>query len=209
MENKNEPVAVYNVRRHTPSATGNKGCGTIFFAAAILLVILFVFALINKIDPILKKALMYFLISAVLALIGFLIFLYTNVSWSGTLKFYNDRIEYRLNNGREQFTILPGQLSKIVLVNNGIIKIVFGRTTLPLDTRQAREIADKLNEFIAAHPYPVYTAYPVNAMPAPAPVQAPAAPPARLNPEEIRGYRKLVEDGVITDEQFNKIISNQ
>ena len=96
-----------------------------------------------------------------------------------------------------------------MLVNNGIIKIVFGRTTLPLDTRQAREIANKLNEFIAAHPYPVYTAYPVNAMPAPAPVQAPAAPPARLNPEEIRGYRKLVEDGVITEEQFNKIISNQ
>ena len=59
MENKNEPVAVYNVRRHTPSATGNKGCGTIFFAAAILLVILFVFALINKIDPILKKAFSY------------------------------------------------------------------------------------------------------------------------------------------------------
>lgn len=77
-----------------------------------------------------------------------------------------------------------------------MIKIVFSGKTLTLVSDRATEITKNVNAFISA--------YSNNEFMQTAP--EPAANTQSLSPEDIRKYKQLVDEGIITQEQFDEII---
>lgn len=125
----------------------------------------------------------------------------SNNEQRGTLTFYGseNRIVSRVM--QEVIEIKPDQISE-VLRNGNLVKIVFSGTTLTLVSDRAVDIVNAANEMIRVckqNP-PVYQQTAANRIPVQAPVQT------QINPDEIRKYKQLVDDGIITQEQFDQII---
>lgn len=204
MENTNTPRAVYNTKRRTPSARGKSWAGTLcFFFGAIAFLGILAFGIIRSNEAIL----IWMLVSVVPIVLGIVFWARSGVEQNGTISFYDDRIVHKCRN--EVFEFFPGQISSVVQSGN-VVKIVFAGKTLTFVSVQAAIITQNINAFISAYA-PGNAGY---AAPAAAPVAAPAAAPAPAAPaapavdkaEEIRKYKQLVDDGVISQEQFDAII---
>ena len=200
MENTNNPRAVYNTKRRTPSARGKSWAGTLLvvFTLPALIVMVYVVSASRG------SAVVAFLIPAVMLGLGIFFWVRSGIEQNGTISFYDNKIVHKCRN--EVFELLPGQISSVSQSGN-VVKIVFSGKTLTFVSNQASMITQNINAFIAAY-VPGNAGYAVPAAPVAqaAPVAPTPAAPVVDKAEEIRKYKQLVDDGVISQEQFDAII---
>ena len=200
MENTNNPRAVYNTKRRTPSARGKSWAGTLLvvFTLPALIVMVYVVSASRG------SAVVAFLIPAVMLGLGIFFWVRSGIEQNGTISFYDNKIVHKCRN--EVFELLPGQISSVSQSGN-VVKIVFSGKTLTFVSNQATLITQNINAFIAAY-VPGNAGYAVPAAPVAqaAPVAPTPAAPVVDKAEEIRKYKQLVDDGVISQEQFDAII---
>ena len=200
MENTNNPRAVYNTKRRTPSARGKSWAGTLLvvFTLPALIVMVYVVSASRG------SAVVAFLIPAVMLGLGIFFWVRSGIEQNGTISFYDNKIVHKCRN--EVFELLPGQISSVSQSGN-VVKIVFSGKTLTFVSNQASMITQNINAFIAAY-VPGNAGYAVPAAPVAqaAPVAPAPAAPVVDKAEEIRKYKQLVDDGVISQEQFDAII---
>lgn len=194
------PRATYRIKRRTPRARGLSWAGTILF----ILIIPAIFLAISLGRFFTETQIMLYIGGMfILVALAIAFWIMSGVSQNGVLSFYDDRIVSVC--GYEKFEMMPGQVSAAMQSGN-VVKIVFSGKTLTLVSFQAAEIVSNVNAFIAAYSGAVTGP----AAPAAAPVAAPVAPapaaPVVDKAEEIRKYKQLVDDGVISQEQFDAII---
>lgn len=203
MENTNNPRAVYNTKRRTPSARGKSWAGTILVVFSVPTLIVMVYVLSASRG----SAVIAFMIPAVLLGLGIFFWVRSGIEQNGTISFYDNKIVHKCRN--EVFELLPGQISSVAQSGN-VVKVIFSGITLTFVSAQATQITQNINAFIAAYA-PDNAGYAVPAAPAapvaqPVPVAPAPAAPAVDKAEEIRKYKQLVDDGVISQEQFDEII---
>lgn len=203
MENTNNPRAVYNTKRRTPSARGKSWAGTILVVFSVPTLIVMVYVLSASRG----SAVIAFMIPAVLLGLGIFFWVRSGIEQNGTISFYDNKIVHKCRN--EVFELLPGQISSVAQSGN-VVKVIFSGITLTFVSAQATQITQNINAFIAAYA-PGNAGYAVPAAPAapaaqPVPVAPAPAAPAVDKAEEIRKYKQLVDDGVISQEQFDEII---
>ena len=200
MENTNNPRAVYNTKRRTPSARGKSWAGTLLvvFTLPALIVMVYVVSASRG------SAVIAFLIPVVMLGLGIFFWVRSGIEQNGTISFYDNKIVHKCRN--EVFELLPGQISSVSQSGN-VVKIVFSGKTLTFVSNQATLITQNINAFIAAY-VPGNAGYAVPAAPVAqaAPVAPTPAAPVVDKAEEIRKYKQLVDDGVISQEQFDAII---
>ena len=203
MENTNNPRAVYNTKRRTPSARGKSWAGTILVVFSVPTLIVMVYVLSASRG----SAVIAFMIPAVMLGLGIFFWVRSGIEQNGTISFYDNKIVHKCRN--EVFELLPGQISSVAQSGN-VVKVIFSGITLTFVSAQATQITQNINAFIAAYA-PGNAGYAVPAAPVapvaqPAPVVPAPAAPAVDKAEEIRKYKQLVDDGVISQEQFDAII---
>ena len=200
MENTNNPRAVYNTKRRTPSARGKSWAGTLLvvFCVPVAIVLMTVVSM-NK-----GEGGWVMLIPVVMVALGIFFWVRSGIEQNGTISFYDNKIVHKCRN--EVFELLPGQISSVSQSGN-VVKIVFSGKTLTFVSNQASMITQNINAFIAAY-VPGNAGYAVPAAPVAqdAPVAPTPAAPVVDKAEEIRKYKQLVDDGVISQEQFDEII---
>lgn len=223
MENNNAntvaPRAVFRTQRRTPSARGKSWAGTILFILIIPVTVIFSVLFYNNLNSF--GGFIVVIVPCAMLAMAIVCWARSGIEQNGTLSFYDDRIVHICR--QERFDMLPGQITSASYGGN-VVKIVFSGKTLTLVSSQAAEIVQNVNAFISAYPFagtnygapvapapmvPVATPMTPVAAPVAAPVApAPAAPAAPVvdKAEEIRKYKQLVDDGVISQEQFDAII---
>ena len=196
------PRATYRIKRRTPRARGLSWAGTILF----ILTIPAIFLAISLGRFFTETQIMLFIGGMfILVALAIAFWIMSGVSQNGVLSFYDDRIVSSC--GYEKFEMMPGQVSAAMQSGN-VVKIVFSGRTLTLVSFQAAEIVSNVNAFIAAYSGAVTGPAAPVAVPVAPVAAAPAAPAAPVvdKAEEIRKYKQLVDDGVISQEQFDAII---
>ena len=197
------PRATYRIKRRTPRARGLSWAGTILFILTIPAIFLAISFGRFYTDT---QTMIVIAVIFVLFALAIAFWIMSGVSQNGVLSFYDDRIVSSC--GYEKFEMMPGQVSAAMQSGN-VVKIVFSGRTLTLVSFQAAEIVSNVNAFIAAYSGAVTGPAAPAAAPVAVPVAAaPAAPAAPVvdKAEEIRKYKQLVDDGVISQEQFDAII---
>ncbi len=194
------PRATYRIKRRTPRARGLSWAGTILF----ILTIPAIFSAI-VFGPFSTDTQIMMYIGGIFVLFALAIafWIMSGVAQNGVLSFYDDRIVSSC--GYEKFEMMPGQVSAAMQSGN-VVKIVFSGRTLTIVSIQAAEIVSNVNAFIAAYSGAVTGPAAPAAVPVAAPVAAAPAAPVVDKAEEIRKYKQLVDDGVISQEQFDAII---
>lgn len=196
------PRATYRIKRRTPRARGLSWAGTILF----ILTIPAIFLAISLGRFFTETQIMLFIGGMfILVALAIAFWIMSGVAQNGVLSFYDDRIVSSC--GYEKFEMMPGQVSAAMQSGN-VVKIVFSGRTLTLVSFQAAEIVSNVNAFIAAYSGAVTGPAAPVAVPVAPVAAAPAAPatPVVDKAEEIRKYKQLVDDGVISQEQFDAII---
>lgn len=186
---KNSPVT-FNIKRRTPEARGKSWAGTLVFGFGLLIFAAALFLGVMRIIE--NMALM--LIAVPFIVVGIVLWTKSNNAQNGTLTFHSDMIMYKC--GSESFKMLPGQVTHVNQSGNQV-RIIFAGKTLYIVSPDATQITHNVNAFMAAY----NNLAPQAAAPAPAPVQK-SAP----DPDEIRKYKQLVDEGIITQQQFDEIL---
>ncbi|MCR5805273.1 MAG: SHOCT domain-containing protein [Clostridia bacterium] len=197
MENTNQAPLTYAVKRRTPEARRKSWIGTAFFGIGLLyfaiLMLLMTLGSGSPFSSLTGGSGLELFFSVPFIVLGIVFWTKSNNSQNGTINFYNDKIVYHCRS--EKYVLLPGQISH-VSQSGTMIKIVFSGKTLTLVSDRATEITKNVNAFISA--------YSNNEFMQTAP--EPAANTQSLSPEDIRKYKQLVDEGIITQEQFDEII---
>lgn len=188
-DQKNTPIT-FNIKRRTPEARGKSWAGTLVFGFGLLLFAVIMLIFYMRITE--QIALM--LIPVPFIVVGIVLWTKSNNAQNGTLTFHSDMIMYKC--GSESFKMLPGQVTHVNQSGNQV-RIIFAGKTLYIVSPDATQITHNVNAFMAAY----NNLAPQAAAPAPAPVQK-SAP----DPDEIRKYKQLVDEGVITQQQFDEIL---
>jgi len=187
----NEAVAVYDVSRRLLGSTAKTVVGIVLLVVSPIITIV--------IAPItMKYEEKYFLfILTWLAMIALLCmgpYLLSNRKQKGKLLFYDDRLSYvaakELSpSNPSSITILPEQVSSIQPIGDNMIKIIYLGQTLCVISEQAAEIHQRITEMTKQSD----------------PTQNSKSTDA-ISAEDIRKYKQLVDDGIISQEQFDEII---
>jgi len=119
---------------------------------------------------------------------------------NGTISISDERISCKCE--RTFLDIMPGQVSSVTRYKN-IVKIEFGGQTLTIRSEKASQIEDRVKDFISAYRY---SGKLVNAVPVPKTVPKTGSKNEQLSTDKIREYKQLVDDGIISQEQFDQII---
>lgn len=197
MDNSSRAPLTYNVKRRTPEARGKSWIGTIFFGIGLLifssLMLMMTLGSGSPFASLTGRSGAELLFAVPFIVLGIVFWTKSNTSQNGTITFYDDRIVYHCRN--EKFVLLPGQVSHVTQ-SGTLIKIVFSGKTLTLVSDRASEITRNVNAFISAY---------AGNNAAPQTAQAPANTQS-ISPDDIRKYKQLVDEGIITQEQFDEII---
>ena len=87
---------------------------------------------------------------------------------------------------------MPGQISSVHREAN-VVKITYLASTLTIKSDKAALIADRVQNFVNEHKFFVNKMDIENDS-------------ITVSPEKIREYKQLVEEGIITQDQFDEII---
>ena len=199
MDNMIAPI-VFRIKRRTPRARKLSWLATMLFAIGVFVVISIFFC--GFTIPSTADWILYLLIPAIAFFVfGIVFWTKSNNAQNATLAFYNDKIVYK--GIGETIEMFPGQVSH-AQQSGKVVKIVFSGKTLTIVSEQADDVTNNVNSFVSAYTNAAVAAA-VQVPVATAPAQA-SAPTPSLSPEDIRKYKQLVDDGVITQEQFDEIL---
>ena len=214
MENTNDSKLTANsypqtfeIKRRTPGARAKLIIGRVAIVVSFLLIVVFVvLASSGAADE--GAAFIPLGIAAPIIIVGIVLCVSSNNSMDGTMTFYKGKAIYTC--GNEHFEILP---DKITAAHRSFEKvmIVFSGIKLKVVSEQAPEIMKCLDVLVNSSERTEAESEPEE----PAEVseqEEVTKKPAEtsgsnlIDPNILREYKKLVDEGVITQEQFNEIL---
>ena len=188
---------IFEISRLTPRARGLSWGGTAFFGFCLLslgFLLKFMYS-----GPSSEKVLLFLgSFSAVCFIIALILWVASSNAQKGTLSISKDRISCRCI--KNFIDIKPEEITSVERTGN-VVDILYSGKTLTLKSNKASQMTIRLNEIIAAHQHPEKQIF--------------AVPHHKTNGEEkvsedkIREYKALVEEGLITQAQFEAIIERQ
>lgn len=200
MDNSNEQPDIFFIRRKTPRARGLSWGGTIFFGAGLLTS--GYFWLMTQRYPNMSgtTTFRFGIFIALFFLCAIIMWVASSKAQNGTISISDERISCKCE--RTFLDIMPGQVSSVTRYDD-LVKIVFCGKTLTIRSEKAAQIEDRVKDFISAYKY---FGNLVNVNSTPIVVQKAEPKEDSISADKIREYKQLVDDGIITQEQFDQII---
>ncbi len=212
MDLDNKEPDVFEITRYTARAAGLSWCGTFFFVTG-LLASSYLFFDLNSDRGLKIDASKYFELLRKLNIVRnrpltdvevfrwsvfiVLFFILAIILWvasknaqRGTIMFFDDRISCKCE--RTFVDLMPGQISSVRREAN-VVKITYLASTLTIKSDKAALIADRVQNYVNEHKFSVNKTDIENDS-------------ITVSPEKIREYKQLVEEGIITQDQFDEII---
>ena len=201
-ESGNEAVAVYDVIRRLKGSVAKIIFGIVLIVTSVICAIVMAFVSYKMVKDgnIFRVFLLWALLVVFFALGPWLL---SNRKQVGKLLFYNDRLSYI--SARDFFlhnppsiTILPEQISSVMQEGNNMIKIIYLGQTLCVVSEQATEIHRRVSEMSKKSDS--------NQVDGNQSTTKNSNNKDTISAEDIRKYKQLVDDGIISQEQFDEII---
>lgn len=208
----NKEPEVFEITRRTARAGGLSWCGTFFFITGLLCSsYLFCdlnygrelkidaskyFAFLKKLNIVRTKTLTdveafrWAVFIVLFFLIAIILWVASKKAQRGTISFYKDKISCICE--RTFVDLMPGQISSVQREGD-VVQIFYLASTLTIKSEKASQITARVQDFISEYKYSSNK-----------PVGEKA--PATVSADKIREYKQLVDDGIITQEQFDEII---
>ena len=200
MDNNNEQPDIFFIRRRTPRARGLSWGGTIFFGAG-LLTSGYYWLMTQRYTNMSEVTMFRFgIFIALFFICAILMWVASSKAQNGTISISDELISCKCE--RTFLDIMPGQVSSVTRYDD-VVKIVFCGKTLTIRSEKAPQIEDRVKDFISAYKY---SGNSVNAVPVPVAVPKAESKNEQLSADKIREYKQLVDDGIISQEQFDQII---
>lgn len=193
---------IYKIKRRTARARALSWVGTGFFVLDLVVLYLLVpIILSHEVD---FRDILYFknpldvivfrrcIFAALFFLIAVILWAASYNAQQGIIAFYNEeKITCRCE--RAFVDILPGQVSSVQLEGD-VVRIMYLNRTLTIQSEYASQIKDRVQNFISAYKYSGNNIVNNSIDPL-------------VSAAKIREYKELVNDGIITQEQFDAIVS--
>ena len=208
----NKEPEVFEITRHTARAGGLSWCGTFFFVAGLLcssylfcdlnsgrglkLDVGKYFAFLKKLNIVRTRPLTdieAFRLTVFIVLffiIAIILWVASKNAQRGTISFYKDKISCRCE--RTFVDLMPGQISSVQR-DGDVVKIFYLASTLTIKSDKASRITARVQNFISEFKYSSNKSVGEKA-------------PVTVSADKIREYKQLVNDGIISQEQFDEII---
>lgn len=193
---------VFKISRHTARSRALSWVGTGFFVLDLISLYLLVSILVGHGADF--RNLLYFknpvditvfircIFSALFFFIAVILWVASYNAQQGTIAFYNEeKITCRCE--RTFVDILPGQVSS-VLQDGYYVEITYSGKTLTIMSEKAPEITERVQNFINAYKYSGNNTVKNSIDPL-------------ISAAKIREYKELVDEGIITQEQFDAIVA--
>ena len=143
------------------------------------------------------------LVSVILIVIGILIAAESGQK-TGSIVIDQNQIRYQCK--KEKIVFLPGQITSVLQEGN-VVSIAYQGKTLKVIVPKAAELVSNINAFIEAYPANnTQVSAPNASYDAGKQGEIEIQPVNILDPVTIREYKQLVDDGVISQEQFEEIV---
>lgn len=201
----------FEITRRTARARGFSWCGTVFFALGLLCSGYLFFDLNSnrglKLDfswflKLLKKmkierkpltnlqAVQVSIFIVLFFLIAIIFWVASKKAQKGTISFCDGKISCRCE--RTFVDLMPGQISSVERYGD-VVKIYYLSSVLAIRSEKAAQIEDRVKDFINEYKFSNnITTSEKNNIP--------------VSADRIREYKQLVDEGIITKEQFDEII---
>jgi hypothetical protein len=193
---------IYKIKRRTARARALSWVGTGFFVLDLVVLYLLVpIILSHEVD---FRNLLYFenpldvevfrkcIFAALFFFIAVILWTASFNAQQGTIAFYNEeKITCRCE--RAFIDILPGQVTS-VQQDGDVVRIMYMNRTLTIQSENASQIKERVQDFISAYKYSGNNTVNNSIDPL-------------ISAAKIREYKELVDEGIITKEQFDAIVS--
>lgn len=193
---------IYKIKRRTARARALSWVGTGFFVLD--LIVLYFLAPIILSQEVDFRNLLYFenhlyvevfrscIFAALFFFIAVILWAASYNAQQGTIAFYNEeKITCRCE--RAFVDLLPGQVSSVQQDGN-VVRIMYLNRTLTIQSENASQIRERVQNFISAYNYSGNNIVKNSIDPL-------------VSAAKIREYKELVDEGIITQEQFDAIVS--
>lgn len=189
----------FDIKRRTPGARAKLIIGRIAIVVSFLLIAVFV-AIVSSGAAGEGVAFIPLGIAAPVIVVGIVLCASSNNSMNGTMTFLKDKAIYQC--GDERFEILPDKITAAHRSYEKVL-IVFSGIKLRIVSEQAPEIMHCLDIMVNPSDRSEAEEAP-DAADRDEPTSTERA--ALIDPNILREYKKLVDEGVLTQEQFDEIV---
>lgn len=200
MDNSNAQPDIFIIRRKTPRSRGFSWGGTACFGACLATAGYFCFYYLTFQDISEATAFRFGVFIALFFVVAIILWVSSSKSQNGTLSISDELISCKCE--RNFLDIMPGQVTSVTRYDD-IVKIAFSGKTLTIRSEKASQIEDRVKDFISAYRY---SGNLVTTVPTPVAVRKTESQNELISADKIREYKKLVDDGIISQEQFDQII---
>lgn len=200
MDNSNAQPDIFIIRRKTPRSRGFSWGGTVSFGACLAVSAQLCYYSLTFRDISGANAFRFGILIALFFVIAIILWVVSSKSQNGTLSISDELISCKCE--RNFLDIMPGQVTSVTRYDD-IVKIAFSGKTLTVKSEKASQIEDRVKDFISAYRY---SGNLVTTVPTPVAVRKTESQNELISADKIREYKKLVDDGIISQEQFDQII---
>lgn len=204
MENTNSKPLEFVVFRRNPRDGWKVPVGIGLIITGIIQSLLMVYiAYVAQLEFLSGVAGIAILVSVILIVTGILIAAESGQK-TGSIVIDQNQIRYQCK--KEKIVFLPGQITSVLQEGN-VVSIAYQGKTLKVVVPKAAELVSNINAFIEACPANnTQVSAPNASNDVGKQGEVETQPVNILDPVTIREYKKLVDDGVISQEQFEEIV---
>lgn len=204
MENTNSKPLEFVVFRRNPRDGWKVPVGIGLIITGIIQSLLMVYiAYVAQLEFLSGVAGIAILVSVILIVTGILIAAESGQK-TGSIVIDQNKIRYQCK--KEKIVFLPGQITSVLQEGN-VVSIAYQGKTLKVVVPKAAELVSNINAFIEACPANnTQVSAPNASNDVGKQGEVETQPVNILDPVTIREYKKLVDDGVISQEQFEEIV---
>ena len=185
-----DKTEIFEITRRTPRARAFSWIGTALFGFCLCCSAQVVFLFISETSH--KNLMIRFVIAAVVAFVFAICFWITShQAQKGTITISNDKISCKCE--RALVEMMPEEVTSVQREGDEII-IYFSRRKLVIKSDKASQIENRVKDFISAYKYSDRST-------------AKTESQGIVSADKIREYKQLVDDGIISQEQFDQIIN--
>ena len=194
MNFEDEPQEYYCIRRRTPRSRGLSWGGTIFFVIDLICIYNFMLIYLPTISLPDEVMISSGIIIGLFFILAIIMWVASSNAQNGTISFYENKISCICE--RSFIDLAPDQISSVQR-DGYVVSIYFSGRKLVFKSDDADKIVDRVQDFISAYKYSgkQKISNPVS------------SGSASISADRIREYKELVNDGIITQEQFDQIIN--
>ena len=197
MSTHNEDPEIYAITRRTPRSIGLSWCGTISFIISLISAFfLGRFYFERVISDVF--AIQWCIFTSLFFIVGIVFWKASSNAKYGTLLIFDDKISCRCE--RTIVDIKPDQISSFDQ-DGKIVYIIYSGKTLSIQSKEPSALVRRLNEYLDEYKHPKDQISEA----AETEMESDTASEP-ISPDKIREYKQLVDDGLITQAQYDAII---